>query len=478
MAELNEYADEIGQWLVTNGPTGLKKSEVLVIHTDKEGEITKKDLERARGAARDIDRPESKVKIIVSVLMLREGWDVRNVTVVLGLRPFTSKAKILPEQAVGRGLRLIDGISPDRTQTLEVMGTKAFKDFVRLLETEGLGVRTVTTPPPPPVKVEPVQEKAAYDIAIPRTKPIYTRNYKRLSELDPLQLEPVYDQEELDEPARIRLKMEFATTETEIHQADIDAGSLPMAQDLLASITNRVIGFAKLAGGFSELYPVVRDYVVQRCFGRPVDLDKEEIRSSLRRLSIQEGIARYLARKIGEMTAEKRTIEFEDIGFMLSETTPFTWRRNLPLLTCSKTIFNYVATYNDYEKAFAQFLEGRCEDIVRFASLGTTEQEGGTCFRIDYLKPTGATGFYYPDWVAVQQTDEGVVNWILETKGRVWEDTLSKDAAISHWCEKVSEQTDTQWRYLRVNQVKFGDGHFSSFWDLLTAIDGQSSPLL
>jgi len=35
--------------------------------------------------------------------MLREGWDVRNVTVVLGLRPFTASAKILPEQAVGRG---------------------------------------------------------------------------------------------------------------------------------------------------------------------------------------------------------------------------------------------------------------------------------------------------------------------------------------------------------------------------------------
>ncbi|MBW1669346.1 MAG: DEAD/DEAH box helicase family protein [Deltaproteobacteria bacterium] len=124
MAEQNNLADEIGDWLISAKETGLKKNEVLVIHTDKEGEITKKDLEKAREAARDIDKPGNRIKVIVSVLMLREGWDVRNVTIVLGLRPFTSKAKILPEQAVGRGLRLMKGISPDRTQTLEVMGTE------------------------------------------------------------------------------------------------------------------------------------------------------------------------------------------------------------------------------------------------------------------------------------------------------------------------------------------------------------------
>ncbi|MBI2351743.1 MAG: hypothetical protein HYV00_09785 [Deltaproteobacteria bacterium] len=35
----------------------------------------------------------------------------------------------------------------------------------------------------------------------------------------------------------------------------------------------------------------------------------------------------------------------------------------------------------------------------------------------------------------------GAVNWIIETKGREWEDTLAKDAAISDWCKKVSAQT-------------------------------------
>ena len=45
--------------------------------------------------------------------MLKEGWDVRNVTVVLGLRPFGTA--ILPQQGIGRGLRLRDrtAIGPD-----------------------------------------------------------------------------------------------------------------------------------------------------------------------------------------------------------------------------------------------------------------------------------------------------------------------------------------------------------------------------
>ena len=53
-------------------------------------------------------------------MLLREGWDVRNVTFVLGRRPFTAKAAILPEQVISRGLRLMTQVSPDRTQTLEV----------------------------------------------------------------------------------------------------------------------------------------------------------------------------------------------------------------------------------------------------------------------------------------------------------------------------------------------------------------------
>jgi hypothetical protein len=161
MAEKNVYADAIGEYLWKTKEFGFKESEVLVIHTDAAGEITKKDLDVAREAARDIDKAESKIKAIVSVMMLREGWDVRNVTVVLGLRPFTAKAEILPEQVIGRGLRPMTEVSPDRTQTLEVLGTRNLLNVLRTqLDSDGVGVASTKSDPPPPVIVEPVKEHA------------------------------------------------------------------------------------------------------------------------------------------------------------------------------------------------------------------------------------------------------------------------------------------------------------------------------
>ena len=266
---------------------------------------------------------------------------------------------------------------------------------------------------------------------------------------------------------RVRLKLEFVTTETEVHQAEIGAGELPPSQELLGSVTNKVVDRAKLPNRFAELYPVVKVYVGSRCFGRVVDLDAETIRSHLSRLEIQEGIAKYLARKISELTIERRSIEFEKADFRLSETRPFGWRRNLPPLMANRTVFNYVATYNDFERRFAQFLD-RASDVIRFASLGTTEQgESGTQFRVDCLKPSGAIGFYHPDWVVVQRVGKDEVNWIIETQGRVWEGTSAKDDAIRDWCERVTEATGADWRYIRVNQTEFDSSGANALGDLV-----------
>lgn len=468
MAEKNAYADAIGEYLCTTKEFGLKESEVLVIHTDAAGEITKKDLEKAREAARDIDNND--INVIVSVMMLREGWDVRNVTVVLGLRPFTAKAEILPEQVIGRGLRLMTQVSPDRLQTLEVLGTRNLLNVLRSqLEAEGVGVTTTNTDPPTPIVIEPVQERIEYDIGIPLTKPQLVRDTRKLSELKVTELEAIYEQEDLAEQFRVKLKLEFATTETEVHQAEITASELPPAQDLLGSITDKVIKQAKLPSRFAELYPSVRSYVAERCFGQEVDLESERIRSHLARLEIQEGIAKYLARKIAELTLERRAIEFERADFKLSETKPFSWRRDLPPLEASKTIFNYVATYNKFERRFAEFLD-KAPDVVRFASFGTTEQgDSGTQFRVDYIKPTGAIGFYHPDWVVVQKAEGREVNWIIETKGRVWEGTAAKDEAMDIWCKNISAKTGNEWRYKRIDQSEFDAARCTRLADLTDA---------
>jgi type III restriction enzyme len=471
MAEKNNIADVIGEYLSKTPEFKLKKSEVLVIHTDETGEITKKDLEKAREAARDIDKPDNKYKVIVSVMMLREGWDVKNVTVALGLRPFTAKAEILPEQVIGRGLRLMTNIGPD-TQTLEVLGTRNLLEVLRTkLEAEGVGVGSTKGDPVRPVIIEAVAEKASYDIAIPLTKPLLSHDFKKLSSLDVAILDAIYDQTELAEVYRVTLKMEFATTETEVHQAELNA-DIPIAQTLLSSIATKVMRRAGLSNVFSDIYPIVQEYISTKCFGKMADLEDMAIRSHLMRLDLQEGIAKYLARKLSELTVERRQIEFDKADFKLSKTKPFQWRRNLPPLFAGKTVFNFVATYNDFERRFGQFLED-AQDVLRFASLGTTEQgESGTLFRVDYLKPSGAIGFYHPDWVAVQKTKQGEINWIIETKGRVWEGTEAKDEAISDWCARITKRSSQEWRFKRVDQRDFDKKKPKMLDSLVTAEKG------
>jgi type III restriction enzyme len=102
--------DEVAAWLESRYPE-LEKG-VLVIHTKNNGAISESakgkgedELKKLRKASKEIDSWESPYKAVVSVMVLKEGWDVQNVTAIVGLRPYSSEAKILPEQTLGRGLR-------------------------------------------------------------------------------------------------------------------------------------------------------------------------------------------------------------------------------------------------------------------------------------------------------------------------------------------------------------------------------------
>jgi len=108
-------ADDIADYLQKTYPSEFGGDKLLTIHTNRSGEIAKGDLDKARQGARDVDLATSPINAIVSVLMLREGWDVQNVTVIVGLRPYTSKANILPEQTIDAACASCFAIPPSAT---------------------------------------------------------------------------------------------------------------------------------------------------------------------------------------------------------------------------------------------------------------------------------------------------------------------------------------------------------------------------
>jgi len=67
--------------------------------------VTEESDEKDRDEARKIGSFESKYDAVVSVLMLREGWDVKEVSTILLLRKFSSP--VYGQQVIGRGLRKI-----------------------------------------------------------------------------------------------------------------------------------------------------------------------------------------------------------------------------------------------------------------------------------------------------------------------------------------------------------------------------------
>ncbi len=83
---------------------GLKSDEIMRIDSNAKGEISAEEWKRVKQILFNVDKHKNP-KVIISVLMLREGFDVNNICVIVPLR--SSQAPILLEQVIGRGLRLM-----------------------------------------------------------------------------------------------------------------------------------------------------------------------------------------------------------------------------------------------------------------------------------------------------------------------------------------------------------------------------------
>lgn len=92
------------------------KVKTLLVTEDSDEE----DRKRARELGKE-KKGATPYKAVVSVLMLREGWDVPEVGVILLLRKFSSK--VYGQQVIGRGLRRVrgKGIAPDEPQICAVV---------------------------------------------------------------------------------------------------------------------------------------------------------------------------------------------------------------------------------------------------------------------------------------------------------------------------------------------------------------------
>lgn len=450
-------ADDVGDYLRTKYPsefgtdaTGGK--QLLIIHTDRSGEVSKKDLDDAREVARRVDEGDSPVNAIVSVLMLREGWDVQSVTVIVGLRPYTSTANILPEQTIGRGLRLMFANSSSAyTERVDVIGNKAFLEFVEKLEREEeIALDSFDLKEPLVITtIAPDPEKFQRDVEVPVLSPILVRKKTLAEEIAGLDVSamkpPILPKREGDGAAqRFRYEGVDIISLQKLVEREYTIPEPQTAEEVISYYAKRIAQDVKLPSQFAALVPKVREFLQTVAFGEPVDLSQPAMVKAIATSVAQYITVKTFASALRGLVVEELTPSLENAGRRLSETEPFPFSR--PTFEATKTVFNLVAADNEFEREFARFLEA-ATDVDRFAKLPIRFG-----FAIEYTDSGTNLRYYEPDFVAV---DTEGTHFVIETKGREDIDVAHKDRAARIWCENATLLTDTAWRYMKVPQAEF-----------------------
>ncbi len=471
MLNTTEEAEDVGDWLRKTYPSEFGgKDRALVIHTDKTGQISKKDLDVARKLAREVDSLDCPTNAIVSVLMLREGWDVQNVTVVVGLRPYTAAANILPEQAIGRGLRLMFR-GKTYSERVDIIGNKAFLAFVddlEKLEDVKLDTFEIGKDKLKIIAIEPqMPEKAAYDVSLPRLSPILVRKKTLAEEIETLEVmsfrfspDPLPRKPTDADIKKFQYQAFDIITMEKLFEREYAIKEAQRPDEIVSYYAKVIAGSLKLPSQFSALAPKVWDFFEQRAFGGKVDLSSSAIIQAMNHRIASYVVLDVFAKALKDKIVEQVEPTIEGENRQLSSMEPFAFSRKV--LEARKCVFNLVPCDNDFEYEFAKFLES-AKDVVAFSKL---PQQFG--FSIEYTDNNANLRYYYPDFVVKTETEE---MWLVETKGQESLEVAYKDRAAQMWCENATILTGQQWRYVKVPQKEYYKLQPVEFYDLLTFAD-------
>ena len=476
MTMSTKEADQAATFLESTYPK--MKNSVLTIHTNNSGEISetatskkaKEELEKLRKAADDIDKDYSPYKAVVSVLMLREGWDVRNVSTVVGLRPFGADSKILPEQTIGRGLRKMFPL--DTPENLVVVGTPAFLEFVESLKTEGVEFQYSPmgkgTKGKSPVIVEVDKENKnkdldKLDIPIPQMSPRIYREFKNLELIDVSKF--TNEKAPLKKFSNDELKeIIFNDIEGDFSHKTIFKDTVPDYRNVIGFFTTTILKDSRLVSGFDILYPKVESFIKYKLFTKEVELSDAQTLRNLSEIQPKEILKSTFKKAIDELTVtDKGTAEVKNyISLKLSKPKI---AENQPFIVPKKSVFNKIIGDNPFELEFASFLESRFDDVVSYAK--NTMGEGGINFKIEYQAQDGNIREYYPDFF-VKTNDKTF--YIVETKGREDLDDIRKIQRLFVWCKDINTaQKEYTYSPVYIKQEKWDDikNNFKSFAEVV-----------
>lgn len=475
MCENTNAADQITQRLNTDPIFSELNGKTINLHTNLKGKMKKKkvggqeiyefvedeneisddDLKQLRKLSRELDNNTSPYRCIVSVLMLREGWDVKNVTTIVPLRPYNSPANILPEQTLGRGLRRM---TPPG-QANETVTVVEHPSFVKLykdeLSQEGLEIADIDVNhvPRTTVSIFPDGNKnfGQLDIQLPRL----TAAHKVLPLLEEIPFEEIkqsavgFPKLKLGEPRQVVLDYEGRSLITD-EVVETMKLNIPLLQSGMGAITffreelERACG---LRGIHSKVAPLLQQFLEEELFDKKVSLFDERLVARLGDPDVREYIRAVFIPVIRRKTTHTETRSQQELPVSLTTWKPFqvTHSETHPTLSAEKTLFNLVPCNRQLEVAFTSFVN-RAEDVAAFS-----KNAGPQALRIDYLANGNRLAFYTPDFFVRKKEGSYL---LVETKGRVDLDVPAKARAAVEWCKSASA-SGVKWSYCYIPETIF-----------------------
>lgn len=475
---------------------GLEDEDIVTIDSNKQGEVKDEEWQEIKKKLFDIDRYKSP-KVVISVLMLREGFDVNNICVLVPLR--SSQAPILLEQLVGRGLRLmwrepdyidikredrlrvLKNHQPPRTyiDTLSIVEHPAFIKFYDDLQDQGLvavdegdvGTGGATGDI---LTVGLREDYEKYDFQWPVILHDSIDEFEDAEiDLDDLQPFTMY-------PLPLLRKFLAKEGETFVSQESLTkttfgkykvtanlfnaSGYNEYLQKLLRVVTLRFEncrrqGFPTIQINGAQTVQVMDWYIREKLFAMPFD---PFLGSDWKILLAKDGIVtkhivEQFAVAIYKMQNRLTTIDAEVSHTDFSSLKAIKMRESysMEVQKCIYPRLGYPSHGGGLEKAFIEFLD-RDVEVERFLKIN----ESGHSFAIIfYVRKDGLMATYHPDFIVA--TADKV--YLIETKGDDKVDDVNvrqKQTATVEWIKKINalepgERMNRTWEYVLVGESVF-----------------------
>lgn len=479
---------------------GLHEDDVLTVDSGKKQELGEKDWAPLRQRLFDVDH-HAQPRVIVSVLMLREGFDVNNICVIVPLR--ASGAQILLEQTIGRGLRLMwrepefDDLKRENRERIDcgeepgslvdilsIVEHPRFEAFYDELMRDGLVGTTGTEQEDP----EPVGDMLtvglrdgweAYDFAIPFILREVEENLDHLP-IDPATL-PAFTQMPRADLARLLGKGDTFVSQdlqssTLFGDYRVEGSVMGVSgyNEFLSRLTRRV-GQAlssplprgnRVAEHLATPYQQVNttalaaaldDYIRARLFAE----DFEPFEDENWRLLLLQPVIDHIVKVFGLalVKAEERTIvgQTEVRHRHLSEVARLPMREStsMEVTRCIYPRQGWPARSGGLERGFLEWCQAD-SGIEAFCKLSEHRHEFA---RLRYVREDGMPGFYFPDFMV--RTAEAI--YLVETKAQQQTshpNVQRKRRAAATWCGRINElapyhRSGREWHYALVGEDVF-----------------------